>query len=154
MASVHGEEGRPYQLIYISVRRIDEQSTIFGQDVRNILAEARAFNRSVGIGGALLFNGALFAQVLEGEQREVLALMRRIERDVRHRNVTVVEERWVSERAFPNWAMAFADDTEDRILPIPPEFDARGLDMDGMPSMIIEAMRYLLADEPDPDGSF
>ncbi len=151
MASSRG--GNPYQLIYLSVRRISEQSTIFGQDVRNILHTARAFNRSVGIGGALLFNGALFAQVLEGDQDEIHALMRRINRDVRHSHVTVVEERWVAERAFPDWAMAFADDTEDHCLPVPPEFDPRRLAELAPPPMIIEAMRYLLADDPDPDGS-
>jgi len=153
MARSGSGEGRAYQLIYLSVRRIDQQSTIFGWDVHNILAEARAFNPTAGIGGALLFNGAFFAQVLEGEQDEVLGLMRRIGRDIRHSHVTVVEERWVPERAFPGWAMAFADDTTHRILPVPPEFDPRRLDALAPPPMIIEAMRYLLADEPDPDGS-
>jgi hypothetical protein len=119
----------------------------------SILHTARTFNRSVGIGGALLFNGAFFAQVLEGDQNEIQSLMRRIERDVRHSHVTVVEEGWVAERSFPDWAMAFADDTVHRILPVPPEFDPRRLAELAPPPAIIEAMRYLLAGDPDPDGS-
>lgn len=153
MARSQSVDGHVYQLIYLSVRRVDEQATIFGQDLRNILATARAFNRTVGIGGALLFNGAFFAQVLEGEQSEVTALMRRIARDPRHSHVTVIEERWVSERVFPDWAMAFADDRVHQVLPIPSEFDPEVLDQPGLPAAIITAMRDLLADVPDPDGS-
>lgn len=150
MASSRG--AGTYQLIYLSVRRIVEPGTIFGQDLRNILRTARSFNRSVGIGGALLFNGTCFAQVLEGDYDEVQALMRRIELDDRHANVTIVEERWVARRDFPHWAMAFADDTTYGALPVPPEFDPRQLAELAPPSKIIAAMRYLLAGDPDPDG--
>ena len=151
MASWRG--GHAYQLIYLSVRRIGQQATIFGQDLRDILRTARSFNRGVGIGGALLFNGGLFAQVLEGDQDEVRALMRRIARDVRHSHVTIVEEGWVARRAFPDWTMAFADDTTRNVLPVPPEFDPRQLAGLAPPPVIIEAMRHLLADDPDPDGT-
>lgn len=153
MQSTAGADKRLYQLVYLSVRRVDEQSTIFGQDVRNILREARDFNRRVGIGGALLFNGAFFAQVLEGDQDEVLGLMRRIRRDPRHSHVTVVEEGWVRERAFPDWAMAFADDTVHHVLPIPPEFNPRGLHNVCTRFEIIEAMQHLLADDGDGEAS-
>ncbi len=142
-----------YQLVYMSVRRMGEQANIFGQDVRNILATARSFNRQVGIGGALLFNGTFFAQVLEGNREEILSLMERIVRDPRHTHVSVVEEGWVTERAFPDWAMAFADDTLFGRLPIPSEFDPRSLNQVCTRPAIIEAMQYLIGDEPDPQGS-
>ena len=148
-----GAEGRLYQLVYLSVRRVNEQSNVFGQDVRNILAEARAFNRAAEIGGALLFNGAFFAQVLEGDQETILALMSRIQRDPRHSHVTVVEEGWRSERAFPDWAMAFADDTVHRALPIPPEFDLERLGTVCTRPELIEAMRSLIGPDLDPDGT-
>jgi len=150
MTRIIGVERRPYQLVYLSVRRTTDPPAPFGDDVRNILIEARAFNRGVGIGGALLFNGTHFAQVLEGDRDAVLGLMNRILRDPRHSHVTLVEQGWVPERVFPHWVMAFADDTAHHRLPIPPEFAPERLATVCSRSAIISAMQYLLAGDQEP----
>ena len=57
--------------------------------------------------GALVYSETGFAQALEGDEAEVEALMAKIARDPRHSEVQVVDKRAVSNRAFPDWAMAF-----------------------------------------------
>jgi hypothetical protein len=57
--------------------------------------------------GALAYSENCFAQALEGEEAIVEALMAKIARDPRHSDVQVVDRREVSNRAFPDWAMAF-----------------------------------------------
>jgi len=151
MAEATATASHFYQLVYMSVRQLGEQGSFFGQDVRNILATARAFNHGAGIGGALLFNGTFFAQVLEGDRDTILGLMTRIVRDFRHSHITIIEEGWVAERAFPDWAMAFADDTTLGALAVPPDFDPGGLAEICTRPAIIEAMRYLIADGQDQD---
>lgn len=150
MTECTGVEKRTYQLVYLSVRRAKDRQTVFGQDVRDILAEARAFNAGVGITGALLFNGTHFAQVLEGDRDAVLGLMNRILRDPRHSHVILVEEAFVEDRIFPDWAMAFADDTDRLALPVPADFDPQRLDKLWSRNAIVNAMRYMLADGQDP----
>lgn len=152
MTSIIGAERRPYQLVYLSVRRAADPPAPFGDDVRDILIEARAFNRGVGIGGALLFNGTHFAQVLEGDRDAVLGLMNRILRDPRHSNVILVEQGWVPERVFPHWVMAFADDTSHHRLSIPPEFDPDRVATVCSRTAVITAMRYLLEGDQEADA--
>lgn len=58
--------------------------------VTQILRHARERNREAGIGGALLFDGECFGQLLEGEPGVVNALAERIISDTRHRSVRVL----------------------------------------------------------------
>jgi Sensors of blue-light using FAD len=70
-----------------------------------ILFAARHFNKRDGITGALICREDIFLQLLEGPATLVAATFQRIERDVRHVEVT---KRWsgeTAERLFPDWAM-------------------------------------------------
>ena len=103
-----------YRVIYLSRIRIlpEQQHT----ELARILADARARNAASAVTGALLFNGTGFAQALEGALPEVAAIFERIQRDPRHGDVVVLESAAVPERAFPDWAMAYAGEVEDADL--------------------------------------
>jgi hypothetical protein len=57
--------------------------------------------------GALAYSETCFAQALEGEEAVVESLMAKIATDSRHSDVQVIDRREVTNRAFPDWAMAF-----------------------------------------------
>lgn len=94
-----------YQLLYSSIANqpFDEPALL------RLLAEARAFNDAHGITGAMLYFDKTdeFFQVLEGEMDEVHALMRRISRDPRHRQIAVAHEGPLAARSFSAWSMGF-----------------------------------------------
>lgn len=92
-----------FRLIYVSraVRQIRSE------DVDNILTVARARNAGLGITGLLLFADDNFIQVLEGDKEAVETVFASIERDSRHRGVTVLVREDAAHRDFPDWAMGF-----------------------------------------------
>ncbi len=80
-----------------------------------ILAVSRGNNAPVGVGGVLLFNNGCFLQVLEGNYANVSATFERIQRDLRHDKVIVLDAGYPAGRLFTDWSMAFvglnAEDT-------------------------------------------
>ncbi len=95
-----------YRLVYAS-------KNLLGPDddpaaaVEQILDASRRNNGPAGITGALLFNGGAFAQVLEGPRHAVELTFERIQRDLRHGEVTVLQCGPAEGRGFPDWSMAF-----------------------------------------------
>ena len=90
-----------YRLFYIS-----NVSPFFNPEtLADLCAHSAANNREMGIGGALVFNGTNFGQVLEGDKEKVLALAERIQKDVRHTGYSLVSSREVSDRYFDDWGM-------------------------------------------------
>lgn len=94
------------RLVYISRSLIDSDVASLDAMVR----QSSARNTSVGITGMLWFDGANFAQVLEGEHDRVGELMQRIEQDARHTDLQIVVDREVNGRAFGHWGMIQPDD--------------------------------------------
>ena len=88
------------QYLYISTA-----PTLPREEVDAILAASARNNPERGITGLLLFNGRNFLQLLEGEEREVTALMDTITADPRHSGVSVLDKRMIGARACPDWAM-------------------------------------------------
>ncbi len=76
-------------------------------EVEAILAVSRGNNAPVGIGGVLLFNNGCFLQVLEGDYAKVSATFERIQRDLRHNQVIVLDSGYPAKRLFTDWSMAF-----------------------------------------------
>jgi Sensors of blue-light using FAD len=74
--------------------------------VADILTSARRNNEAAGVSGALLVTDAAFAQVLEGEEAAVEATYKRITLDRRHHDIVLLLREPISERQFPQWAMA------------------------------------------------
>ncbi len=93
-------------ILYISESKIEPANA--QDEVERILKTAYAWNRSVGITGALMFTGSHFAQVIEGEDAILSQLMGSIARDSRHAQVNVVAREPLSVRRFPDWSMAYS----------------------------------------------
>jgi hypothetical protein len=96
-----------YRLVYASKNLLQGPEAEVMAAVRQILDASQRNNREVGVTGALMFNAGAFAQVLEGPRRGVEATFERIQRDLRHSDVTVLQCGPVESRGFTNWSMAF-----------------------------------------------
>lgn len=93
------------QIIYASAATRKMAS----EDLRDILAKARAFNAARGITGILVYDDGSFLQVLEGPSEAVASLVERIERDPRHTRFRLLSKRETEVREFGEWTMGFAD---------------------------------------------
>lgn len=96
-----------FRLVYTSTNRLTGGEDEVAREVAEILAASKRNNVKAGVTGALMFNGGVFAQVLEGPRKAVEATFERIQRDNRHDQVTVLHCAPATERSFPNWSMAF-----------------------------------------------
>ncbi|MGU3664277.1 BLUF domain-containing protein [Methylobacterium sp. A49B] len=96
-----------YRLVYASKNLLQGSEAEMSAAVRQILDASQRNNRAVGVTGALMFNTGAFAQVLEGPRRGVEATFERIQRDLRHGDVTVLQCGPTESRSFATWSMAF-----------------------------------------------
>lgn len=94
-----------YELIYTSKSR-GEMSLC---QLDNILTAAREKNDDHAVTGVLVYHNGEFAQLLEGDQDEVMRIYSRIARDPRHHDVKIVWEASVRHRSFEDWKMGFVD---------------------------------------------
>jgi hypothetical protein len=88
------------------------------QELGPLFTAARANNKRQDITGALLVFQDWFVQVLEGDEQAVLTLLGAIERDPRHRDVTLLETRPAVARVFARWAMARVSEDGERDIPL------------------------------------
>lgn len=92
-----------FQLGYASAA-----STPFSEDeLRDLLAKARANNAELNVSGMLLYHEGSFIQVLEGDQDTVEQLYAKIADDPRHTNALLLFKGDATERSFDEWTMGF-----------------------------------------------
>ena len=72
-----------------------------------ILVDSRVNNKLADITGLLVYVDGNFLQVLEGEQEAVTALLEKISKDRRHKDVKVVYKTSIENRTFNSWQMAY-----------------------------------------------
>ncbi len=96
------------RIVYHSESRLEPAGHDAASGLNAILDLANRNNERDGITGALLFDGAWFVQILEGDREAISAALWRIARDPRHDNVTVIETRTIRQRSFANWRMGLA----------------------------------------------
>jgi len=77
--------------------------------VKAIAQSAQCKNSRLGITGVLAFHEGRFFQCLEGTSDSVDLLMEIIKRDTRHRNIHVMINAPIAERAYSLWSMADAN---------------------------------------------
>lgn len=75
--------------------------------VGRILVQSRRNNAHANIGGVLYFGDGHFFQALEGDRKAVNQTYQRIAADSRHREVTILSLKTVSERFFADWSMKY-----------------------------------------------
>lgn len=95
-----------FRIIYCSRNILDRATS--AASLTEILQVSRRNNGRQGVTGALLYNDGIFAQTLEGSFDAVQDVFERIQGDVRHGDVVVLEAAPVSHRIFGQWEMAYA----------------------------------------------
>ena len=99
----------PFQLLYVS--RLAPDCT--WEIVKEIVVTARLSNPAHGITGALLFDGARFCQLIEGDEAEVRALLCNIVRDPRHSDMKILFEAETSAaKSTQRWASGYCESHE------------------------------------------
>ena len=84
-------------------------------ELEDLHERAQDNNAEDGITGALVYVDGFFLQILEGPQERVEGLMRRIGRDLRHEDVTVLQAGEVEAAAFTGWSMAYVSATPTQV---------------------------------------
>ena len=80
--------------------------------LNQIIAPSRRNNERNHISGMLLFTGAHFLAMLEGEERDLSALWLRLERDRRHCDLFRIGDDLCGKRMYPEWMMAYMVDSK------------------------------------------
>lgn len=93
------------QVVYCSAAT--DEPTL--DSVEHLLRVSQRRNEKLGITGMLLCAGRSFLQVIEGEKNKVDQLVSAIEKDERHRNITVILREPIAKRSFGDWTMGYAD---------------------------------------------
>lgn len=92
-----------YRLLYVSTAR----HFLSNAELTALLQQARRNNRAHGITGMLIYVEGSFLQYVEGPQKEVEALIARLERDNRHHGLIRLTEGWTGQRIFSDWSMGY-----------------------------------------------
>lgn len=72
-----------------------------------IVRSAKKNNPACDVTGALFYHSGLFFQIIEGPQEALEALMSKIEKDERHKNIERLFDDPIRKRAFQEWNMDF-----------------------------------------------
>ena len=90
-----------FRLIYASRAKASSAT-----DLPEILDWSRAHNPDLGITGTLCLLDGTYIEHLEGEELIVKALFENIRHDPRHCQVTILDQRFIPRRAYPDWSLA------------------------------------------------
>ena len=99
---------------------------------------ARKWNVDHELTGALFYENGHFAQILEGQRKDVLFIWGKIQKDNRHKVLHRIELDEIDQRLFPSWALRFYGG--DQIAKDVPHLV--GL-LDGLPSHDVELLRIM-----------
>ncbi len=98
------------RIAYASLARGD----LAASEVPRIIACSRANNQRAGIGGALVYTGTDFLQVIEGPAPVVALLWERVRRDPRHHSIGKFLDDNVAWTWYPEWQVGYLYD--DRLV--------------------------------------
>ncbi|MBF6648217.1 phosphate-starvation-inducible PsiE family protein [Methylobacter sp. BlB1] len=77
------------------------------EELLGLLKICRTNNSARDITGALIYLHRTFFQILEGDEQAVDETFEKIQKDMRHKDVTQIERKPIAERDFPYWSMGF-----------------------------------------------
>jgi hypothetical protein len=77
--------------------------------VCDIVLKARKENQKHNITGVLLFDGHVFTQYVEGENKDVDRLMENILFDERHKRVFIITVGETQQRLYETWELGYID---------------------------------------------
>lgn len=125
------------QFVYASTSKIGFSRT----KLQVILDQSQRYNIANEITGLLSTDGKRFAQILEGSDTAIDALMDRIRVDPRHHELIVLTDHQIAGREFGEWSMALRDETGAEVT-----FNAR------VRNGLADAPADIQAGFPDLDG--
>ena len=76
-------------------------------ELTDLLSHCRVRNSHDELTGMLLYKDGSFMQVLEGEKENVFRTYARIQKDTRHKDISLLREREIESRSFDGWSMGF-----------------------------------------------
>jgi hypothetical protein len=92
-----------FELTYVS-----KATQLMGMlSLTQILDSAVKWNYSHHLTGVLFYDNGHFCQLLEGENKDILNVWERIERDSRHIILRQLAIRPIENRRYPNWKLRF-----------------------------------------------
>lgn len=95
---------RLYEVLYVSTLAPGAPLSVVG----SIAGTSRIKNQAKDLTGILIFDGMRFCQQIEGEQKEVMALLESIREDARHTAVEILHHGSIETRRFKNFSLAYA----------------------------------------------
>lgn len=129
----------------MALERLIYESTATGTtgsllNLATILAESQRNNDRDSLTGALAAHRERYIQVVEGQSAALDGLLKRLGKDVRHRDIVLLDRQIIAERIFANWSMA-----SPRITPaMAPALDALMADPKSSGPRIIALLRQAL----------
>lgn len=130
------------QALYTS----ESEAQLSETDVQVILGESQVRNRRADITGMLVRTGSHFLQILEGRAEPVAALLSKIEKDARHRDVRVLARLAIERRAFSQWSMGLA--VRPDLAPEVSAIHAAGVLAEGEALRVVASVRRTTEDAP------
>lgn len=94
-----------FQLAYSSIGVPELNS----EAIDKIISSAIEYNANRKITGSLIFQDGIFFQILEGDEKDVLALLEKIKKDDRHQELQIAWTATVENRKFDMWSMRYVD---------------------------------------------
>ncbi|MES2974102.1 MAG: BLUF domain-containing protein [Pseudomonadota bacterium] len=101
-----------YEILYVSNLAPGTPVTV----VSAIMAQARRYNQDNGVTGLTMFDGARFAQLLEGARDLVFDLVEHIRTDARHINMEILHYAPLAERRFLRFGMGYVPAEQEDAL--------------------------------------
>jgi hypothetical protein len=87
------------------------------QETFEMCADFAAANARIHVTGVLVHIGICFMQIIEGESGVLDVLLERIQRDPRHRNLAMILDEPIADRAFGRWSMGCFNQQHRHELP-------------------------------------
>jgi hypothetical protein len=104
-----------HQIIYTS----HSNGILIGEQLVELLLQARVKNARLGITGLLLHADGSFMQTIEGEDEALHRLYAAIAQDARHSGAIIMSDDPITQRSFNDWSMAFREITPEEADRIP-----------------------------------
>ncbi|MBX9886208.1 MAG: BLUF domain-containing protein [Novosphingobium sp.] len=98
---------RLWKLSYVSIALAAHDVAL--DQVHEICDRSGDRNARLGVSSVLTLHRGRFAQVIEGPEAAVRAVLRRIVGDPRHHSLTVLADEPLAARRYGNWAMGYRD---------------------------------------------
>lgn len=106
--------------VYYSIARGPVGPSASRTQIDALVSRAMSANRARNLTSALIHDQGRYLQVIEGERGAVNALLTRLYRDCRHRDMTLAAFEEISSRRFGLWSMIHADaDALKGLYPLP-----------------------------------